>query len=85
MNAQQEYDEAYREVQAAESLAALGDLLSTAYDNGGFDGMENRHWRAIGVAVKHFGKILTGGSLSRRLEKASNDLMDPRQSLEEQP
>lgn len=84
MNEQQEYDEAYREVQAAESLAAFGDLLSTAYDNGGFDAMENRHWRAIGVAVNHFGKILVSGSLSRRLEKATDQLMDARQSLEEQ-
>lgn len=54
---------------AAYAIRHLGDLLRQSSENGGFEGLEKRHWTAIGIAIEQLAKGLERGALTNPMER----------------
>lgn len=64
-------DEVIKASDAAYALKNLGDLVRLANDDhAGYEGIESRHWCAVGIAMEHLGESLYSGELSKTLEGA---------------
>lgn len=64
-------ESAARESDAAYALKHLGDMLRLSQEHAGFEGMSDKHWTAIGIAIEQLSERLYTGSLSKTLETIS--------------
>lgn len=76
LKAEANRDEAFNDNTTLWAIAKLGDLLSEAQDQDGFDGLTDHHWSAIGVAINRMATNLCDkqGEWCKKLDDEAGEI-----------
>jgi|GEM_PF-7104498 len=64
------HDEAAKVSDAAFAVVQLGDLLRQSKEHAGFEGIEKKHWIAIGIAIEQLSSAVYYSPILNDLEGA---------------